>query len=272
MINNIINTEFRTFSMSSKYPFSDISLMQDMSGRDIPYSIFIDMKINTIEQTSSVYISRIFIPSKKENEHLDSIINKLCIEFSGDNGILGYAYNVQTGSSVIVAGPYYARESVPTNSSLQQNMQQRRILKDDTVIGTIVVSDNISYLASLASIQDLTFEPNGLEVHPSRVYSIPLFSQSLAINGMSIPINAPVTFNFLSKRFVLTSEDGADDGYISLNYTVTGSDFNTNTIKTINGHSFKNNKAILLSNNRNNNIRFSIKDQGIYILKVGDDI
>lgn len=237
---NVINTEFRAFSVTNRYPFTSNSSLYDVNGRNIPTSVFIDAIIYPNKKVENAYISRIFLQE-----------DSLCIELSSNDGVLGYAYNVHEGTNYFISGQYFNHPQYLTIN--------------ERVIGNIVLSGGVNYLLGLAKIHELVFSSNGLAIDPSRIVIIENTPQKFVVNGVAIQNNKNIVLQFSSDRF--TIDNGA------LNYDIT---VDTNTIATpiysINNLPINSKQVWVYSAKRDDSdIRVLTEKSKLTLLKIGDD-
>lgn len=250
-LTNIIDLDFRVYSQLNKYPFSDSAILQDVSGRAVPYTVFIDAIVYPETMVSDVYISRIFI-----SEH-----NGLVIEVSNPLEVMGYCYHVSEGTCYIIAGEYKPKVDV-------DNTKKRAVIyPDDIIIGQFLLSSGVEYLKTLAEISQMVFDASALLINPIRIKYIPVHSYELSINGTVLPNNMPVVFRFEGDRFIFSDKNNSLD----LDITVDSTEQESSVIKKINNITFKNNKVWLSTEYKNSDIRIITNRDTITLLHIGDD-
>lgn len=238
---NVINTEFRSYSIVNKYPFTADSSMCDVNGRAIPMSFVIDAVVYPNNKTSYVYISRIFMQQE----------NVMGIELSSQEKVLGYVYNATQGTNYFIAGEY-------------QNKIDNELGEQDAIIGTIVLSGTISYIKGLCETHELIFNNNALVIDPTRVLLDLYTAQELFVNGKRVFLTKPLIIWFSSPRFVFNNNQ------LSLDVTV-NEETTQSPIISINGFKPSTKKLWLFSKYENSDIRVITEENKITLLKIGDD-
>lgn len=255
MINtSVINYEFRYLTATRPYPFADNATYTDITGRSIPYNIFIDGLLYPEEISEGVFLSRIFIDGN----------NKLTAEFSNNTTVIGCMYNVTDGANYVIGGPYCPRP--PETASF--------ITPEERVIGSFVLQ-NTEYLYGLAAVYTLEFMSDTMTLDSSRIQPIDRIQESITINGTTIPVNKKINICFDSDRFSIIKNPITDVSALSY-FTEVVTKSNETTIKTINGICFETNSCVIysphkISEDTYSDIRVVTEDDGITLLRVGDD-
>ena len=249
---NALNVEFRYLAANSTYPFVNSATYTDISGRQLPYSSFIDCIIYPIKMLSEVYINKIFYPNKYDF---------LCLELASDNIPIGYAYNIEDGANYVFGGPF---NNAHDNKNISGN---------DIIIGCIVIK-NAEYLRGLAETSNLLFKAGDMKVLPTRIEPVKKEEFTFTFNDVNIKINTPLEIVFKGDRFS-TLTDGNSEAIIFDNKIL--NKYADIPIRSINGRSFSNQSLWLYTTKYEDNefvsdIRISTSEDGIELFRIGDDV
>ena len=246
----IINTEFRSFSVVNKYPFTSNSSMCDVNGRQVPVSFIIDAIIYPQKTVSSVFISKIFLQDNDE----------LVIELSSSAGVLGYAYDVTEGTNYFLEGTTSQKHT-------------KEITETDTIIGSMVVSGTVSYIRGLVSLNEMVFTNNALIINPIRIIPAVYKTQQFIVNGTEVATNKPISIYFNSDRFLYANDELSLDTKV-ISDKIKKPLYSINNItpgKIVDDEIQSNNKVWLYSIYKKSDIRVITDSDKIMLLKIGDD-